>query len=237
MESSNQSDNKKIVPIAIPGIHDKFYRHLTSLLKGFSSPLILDMGAGHGYLVKKLFDNGFKVQAADLFPEYYYFDKVPCTRADLTKPLPFADQSFDVLIAVEVMEHITSHASLFNEAFRILKPGGLFLFTTPNILSLKSRFRFLFTGFFYSFSPLDAKRNDGLQHLASLTIDQYRYYALSSGFSDFAVTFDKKQSTSLWLTAFIPLMWLYCKITGHPYPIHNRLAYLTGRVLFVKLKK
>ncbi|OQA00352.1 MAG: hypothetical protein BWY70_00729 [Bacteroidetes bacterium ADurb.Bin408] len=135
------------------------------------------------------------------------------------------------------MEHITSHASLFNEAFRILKPGGILLFTTPNILSLKSRFRFLFTGFFYSFSPLDSNRNDGLQHIASLTIDQYRYYAMSSGFSDFDVSFDKKQSTSLWLTGIIPILWLYCKITGHPYTIHNSLGLLTGRVLFIRIKK
>lgn len=237
MESNCHNSNKKIVPIAVPGIHDKFYRYLTNLLKGFSSPHILDMGAGHGYLVRKLYEDGYNVQAADLFPEYYYYDKVPCTQADLTKPLPFEDQSFDVLIAVEVMEHITSHASLFNEAYRILKPGGLLLFTTPNILSLKSRFRFLFTGFFYSFSPLDIKRNDGLQHLASLTIDQYRYFALREGFSTFDVSFDKKQSTSVWLAGFVPFMWLYCRITGHAYPVHNKFTYLTGRVMFVRLKK
>ncbi|OQA00351.1 MAG: hypothetical protein BWY70_00728 [Bacteroidetes bacterium ADurb.Bin408] len=77
MESSPQSGNKDIVPIAIPGIHDKFYVYLKSLLKNFSTPLILDMGAGHGYLVKKLFNNGYHVQAADLYPEFIIATKYP----------------------------------------------------------------------------------------------------------------------------------------------------------------
>ncbi len=227
----------KIKPIAIPGIHDKFYIYLINHIKSYTNPSILDLGAGHGYLVKRLHEDGFNVNASDLFPESYYYDKVPCHKADLTQVLPFANESFDVLLAVEVMEHIFDHELFFREAHRILKKGGVLFFTTPNILSLKSRFRFLFSGFFYSFSPLDYNRNDGLQHTASLTVDQYRYLATKNQFTDIDISFDKRQSTSCMLTVLIPFIRLYCKMKSIKYSIHNNFDYLTGRILFVKIKK
>lgn len=237
MEKIDGNMSREVKPIAIPGIHDKFYNYLNKSVSAYPQPKILDLGAGHGYLVKKLFEAGYNIQAADLFPEYFYYDKVPCCKADLTKPLPFEDNSFDVLIAVEVMEHIFDHELFFNEAHRILKNDGLLLFTTPNILSLKSRFRFLLSGFFYSFSPLDYSKNDGLQHLASLTIDQYKYLALKSHFKDIDISFDKRQSSSLYLSFIQPFIWLYCKLNAIKFNIHNKFDYLTGRILFVKLKK
>jgi len=236
--AKNSIDNlREIKPIAIPGIHDKFYHYLTKTLSVIPNPQILDLGAGHGYLVKKLYDSGYDVHAADLFPEYFYFDKVKCHKSDLTKPLPFDDQSFDVLIAVEVMEHIFDHELFFSEAHRILKKGGFLFFTTPNILSLKSRFRFLLSGFFYSFSPLDHNNNDGLQHVASLTIDQYKSLALKCHFEDIEICFDKRQSTSVYLLVLQPFIWLYCKLNRIKFSTHNKFDYLTGRILFVRLKK
>lgn len=45
--------------------------------------------------------------------------------------LPFSDDTFDSSMATEVLEHISSPESLLLEAYRILKPGGLFFFTVP----------------------------------------------------------------------------------------------------------
>jgi len=227
----------EIKPIAIPGIHDKFYNYLKSHFVAFDNPLIIDLGAGHGYLVKKLHEKNYNVHAADLFPEYYYYDKVPCLKTDITKNLPFESNSYDIIIAVEVMEHISDHELFFNEAYRILKKGGLLFFTTPNILSLKSRFQFLLSGFFYSFSPIDNSKNDGLQHVSSLTFDQYKYIALKANFESIDYSFDKRQNTSLYLLLFKPLIWLYCKLKAIDLKPHNSFDFLTGRILFVKLRK
>ena len=237
MEKNSTDQLKEIKPIAIPGIHEKFYQYLNKTISVLNNPKILDLGAGHGYLVKKLFDAVHDVHATDLFPDFFYFDKVKCHNVDLTKVLPFDDDSFDVLLAVEVMEHIFDHELFFNEANRILKKGGFLFFTTPNILSLKSRFRFLLSGFFYSFSPLDYAKNDGLQHVASLTIDQYKYLALKSHFDDVEISFDKRQSSSMYLLIIQPFIWLYSKLNKIKFNVHNKFDYLTGRILFVKLKK
>ncbi len=236
MEQNNTNEPKEIKPIAIPGIHEKFYKYLISNLSN-KNLKILDIGAGHGYLVKKLFDDGYDVSASDLFPEYYYFDKVECKKADITQKLPFEDKSFDVVIAVEVMEHIHDHSSFFSETHRILKDNGFLIFTTPNILSLKSRFRFLYSGFFYSFSPLDHSKNDGLQHLASLTVDQYTNIGIKNNFKNIEIEIDKKQSTSKILLFLVPMMKIYCWLKKIDYKVHNQIKFLTGRILFFKFMK
>ena len=100
------------------------------------------------------------------------------------------------------MEHVNDHENFFREASRILRPGGRLYISTPNILSLKSRIRFLLSGFYYSFRPLEKRNYDGLQHVASLTLDQYNYIAIRQGFHAAEVEIDKQQSTSRWLLAF-----------------------------------
>ena len=45
-------------------------------------------------------------------------------------------------------------------------------------------FRFLFQGFPYGFKPLDMNQHDGMQHVASLSLNQYNYLALKYGFME-----------------------------------------------------
>jgi SAM-dependent methyltransferase len=45
--------------------------------------------------------------------------------------LPFADESFDVVTAFDVIEHCESESDAVREVFRVLRPGGLFLMSVP----------------------------------------------------------------------------------------------------------
>lgn len=215
----------------MPGVHQRFIPFFKKQVPD-NSMKVLDVGAGHGAFSKKLYELGYDVAACDLFPEIFYFDKIECRKSDLTQGLPYADNTFDVIVALEVMEHILDHEVFFREAQRVLKPGGRLFISTPNILSLKSRVRFLFSGFFYSFNPLDLNNNDGMQHVASLTVDQYNYLGVRNGFKTATINVDKRQSSSKWLMILYPFLWLYTQLTGIK-RIHNRINILSGRILFL----
>lgn len=66
---------------------------------------------------------------------------------DLNEFLPFQSGKFDAVNLVEVIEHIEHQAQLIREIRRVLKPRGEVLISTPNVLNVFSRVRFLFTGF------------------------------------------------------------------------------------------
>lgn len=226
----------EVKPITMPGVHSRFLKFFNERdePRGLK---ILDVGSGEGALTQKLHKLVYEMYACDFSPENFKYPSVQCDAVDITLPFPYTDQIFDRVIAVEVTEHIQDHENFFREINRILKPGGKLYISTPNILSMKSRFRFLFRGFPYAFKPLDMERHDGMQHVASLSLNQYYFLALKHGFKDAEYEIDRIQSTSLWLRIFLsPLMFLMSKIQGYS-PIHNQKKLLLGRLLFMVFSK
>jgi SAM-dependent methyltransferase len=49
--------------------------------------------------------------------------------------LPFGDAAFDMVVSVWVIEHLAAPEKVFTDVARVLKPGGHFLFLTPNALN------------------------------------------------------------------------------------------------------
>ena len=122
----------------------------------------LDIGSGNGDLIE-LMRSQFEINssACDYTDSLMKLADVKVTVANLNNDgLPYADQSFDLVTCTEVIEHLEHYRYTLREIYRILKPGGVFVLTTPNILNLKSRIRFLMFGFYNLFGPLHFKESN-----------------------------------------------------------------------------
>jgi 2-polyprenyl-3-methyl-5-hydroxy-6-metoxy-1,4-benzoquinol methylase len=62
---------------------------------------------------------------------------------DLNAEWPFANESFDVIVACEIMEHLFFLQKFIDHVHATLKPGGIFIGSVPNAFRMRNRFRFL----------------------------------------------------------------------------------------------
>lgn len=149
-------------------------------LSTFPKGKVLDLGCGHGDYSKRLNDLGFDVTACDVdISRFKYGGEIEFLACDITKGLAFPDSSADYIILMEVVEHLRNPYTVMAELKRILKPGGSLIISTPNILNLKSRVRFLFEGSYEYFRepPLDQARNPK-ETISNLHLVPYRYHEL-----------------------------------------------------------
>jgi 2-polyprenyl-6-hydroxyphenyl methylase / 3-demethylubiquinone-9 3-methyltransferase len=115
--------------VRIPWIIDKI---------GSTSSTVLDIGCGAGLLTNALAKVGHTVSGIDLSPSSLTIAKKYDETNSVTYKvanaysLPFEDQSFDVVCAMDVLEHVEEPSLLIAEASRVLKSNGLFFFHTFN---------------------------------------------------------------------------------------------------------
>jgi len=54
-------------------------------------------------------------------------------------PLPYQDNTFDVVFCTEVVEHTFNPIHIIREVNRVLKKGGIFIFSVPNVAAWQKR--------------------------------------------------------------------------------------------------
>jgi ubiquinone/menaquinone biosynthesis C-methylase UbiE len=101
---------------------------------------ILDLGCGMGALTKELMVYG-DVYGLDFSSESIKFCKERglnnVFQGDATN-IPFDDQKFDIVLSLDVLEHIQDHDKAVKEVKRVLKQNGLFIAFVPAFMSLWS---------------------------------------------------------------------------------------------------
>ena len=104
---------------------------------------LLEIGCGEGRGVALLQDKVNSYSGLDKIGEVVDSLNKAYPQADFKQsvipPLPYPDSSFDSIISFQVIEHIKDDITYLNEIFRVLKPGGVVLLTTPNIKMSLSR--------------------------------------------------------------------------------------------------
>ena len=103
-------------------------------------PRMLDAGCGTGQMLKHLQQHGDAV-GLDLSPEAIAFaasrDAKNLVLGSVTKP-PFSPGSFDIALALDVIEHVDDDRTILKGLLELIKPGGALILTVPAYESLWS---------------------------------------------------------------------------------------------------
>jgi SAM-dependent methyltransferase len=122
--------------------HNAYYDRpaMLSLMPELDGRKVLDAGCGPGAYAEQLVARGAQVLAIDVSERMLELaekrlqqaikkGQVELRVADLTQPLKLADEEFDFVNAPLCLDYVEDWQKLFCDFLRILKPGGLFLFS------------------------------------------------------------------------------------------------------------
>lgn len=131
--------------------YNRFYYHqeIFNLMKS-ENGYYLDCCTGFGMIPAYLQLKKYEGEACDV-EDHFKVKGVPFKRLNLNKRTPFENNSFDIVTNCEGIHCLTDPQGFIREISRILRKGGSFIFSFPNIHSLNSRWNFLRNGLLSGF--------------------------------------------------------------------------------------
>lgn len=94
---------------------------------------LLDLGAGAGIVTQMDFrGHARRICGVDLDPRVSENPFLDEGKVNDAAGIPYEDRRFDVVVSDNVLEHLVSPEDVFREVHRVLRPGGRFVFKTPN---------------------------------------------------------------------------------------------------------
>jgi len=192
--------------------HEKTHRKVLEIFSRFPERGdLLEMPAGEGALAWQLSKLGYRVTAGDIDPRFFKVRSIHCLPLDLNHDLPVEDMRYDFISCIEGIEHLEDQFHFVRECRRVLRPGGRLVLSTPNILNLASRLKYLMSGF-YSLVPRPINEFSQVpvfDHIHPVTYYQLRYMLHTQGFRITQVETDLYRRSALALFLLKPLTHLY----------------------------
>ena len=210
---------------ALPGI----YENVISSLDDCGVRKILDPPSGFGVLAQALKKKGYDTISLDIEQSKYVPEDGKIVISDLTRGIPFRNDTFDAVLCVEGIEHMHNPLQLIEETYRVLKKGGYLILTTPNAVNVRSRVKFLMRGELFWFDD-GATRTFG--HISPQFPFVLEHFFSKVGFTTLKVAGNKK----LTITGM-----LACALTKPLSALKrnrmNSLTYLASESLIYLCKK
>jgi len=193
---------REISELSTSGIHQAVLRAIAAAPALPTTGDHLDIGSGTGELLRLVRAHyPFRSFGCDYTDKLLSIPGAVIHTVDLNRePLPYGDNRFALVTCVETIEHLENYRELIREIHRVLQPGGVAVFSTPNILNLRSRLRYLSSGFYNLFGPLAADEpaiHTTRGHISPVSWFYLSHALLSTGFRDLRVTVDKYQRRSI----------------------------------------
>jgi 2-polyprenyl-3-methyl-5-hydroxy-6-metoxy-1,4-benzoquinol methylase len=227
---------EELIRYAAEGVHEKVLEYMEGLHRG----TVLDIPSGQGALSKGLEQMGFYAVLGDIARDNMLYRHGRCVQLDLHDPLPFRNKTFHYVTCIEGIEHIENPHHLIREFSRIIKKDGFLVITTPNIMTIKSRLRFLFYSyldFFRYFGPVPTHERHQIneydhQHLNPVLLGELKFILEKYGFKiDWLET---NRKVRRWKVIFPLLKWYIKRKTKKKYqgdPLYISDIILEGEIL------
>lgn len=202
------------------GVHEKVLNCFACLPKG----TVLDVPSGQGALSKSLEALGFKVFSGDIEIKNILYRNGRCVQLNLNHFLPFKPTIFDYVVCTEGIEHIENPHHLIREFGRLTRKDGYLIITTPNVMTIKSRLRFLFYSyldFFKYYGPLPPEvrytiKEHEHQHLNPVLFREIKFIFEKYGFKIERV--DTNRMVRKWKIFFPLIKWFIKYKTKKKFP-------------------
>ncbi|HUT37149.1 MAG TPA: class I SAM-dependent methyltransferase [Planctomycetota bacterium] len=196
---------------------------------------VLDAPCGEGALAWRLAQRGCEMWCLDCDAGVPRIEGVEFHVGDLQQRLPYDDGCFDCVACVDGIEHLENPFHVIREFGRVLRPGGLLVVSTPNVSSIRSRFRFLMSGFHSKFKrPPDEAKPSPRHHLAPISFPWLRYMLHTNGFRIRAARANRVKLASLPFAVLYPVSALYAALSfaRNDDPARRRRDWEVFRTLF-----
>ena len=185
-----------------PMFFEPFAMDMANRVSKLPAQKILEVAAGTGRvtkLISSLFKNSASIIATDLNPAMVSFGKTQAVNENVTwmeadaHSLPFEDNTFDCVVAQFGVMFYSDKVKAFKEAYRVLKPGGTFIFNSWDEINL---------------NPMAKQANDALKRF--FPIDTPAFYTVPFSYFDdkqiisdvTAAGFAKPEIEKVWLTGY-----------------------------------
>lgn len=126
--------------------HGPIVRGLSRAIALSPGPEVLNVGSGPFFELRELSQTAHRFTVCDIDARAIEVASsihgARLASADViapNEPLPYGSSRFDLVVSMDVIEHVLDPADWLREATRVLKPGGLLFLTTPNYASVSLR--------------------------------------------------------------------------------------------------
>jgi len=199
-------------------VHEFAFSIIYKNLGSFNKIKAIDLAAGAGSFVKRLSDKfpTWEIEINDFNNDSLLSNFIKY-KIDLNNNFSnnFINFNYDLVIAIEVLEHLENPWNFFREARKLLKKDGILILSTPNSNSMLDRLTYLIKGHSFYFGETGYSNSDG--HITQVPDWLLQKIAKSSGFSKINLYNDVDTKphtgliTKLKFLTLMPLSFLFAK--------------------------
>jgi 2-polyprenyl-3-methyl-5-hydroxy-6-metoxy-1,4-benzoquinol methylase len=138
MSTSPKWTGERLVPSVLSDVATEHLARYSFCLDLVKDKIVLDAACGEGYGTYLLSASAKIITGIDIDASIVKHAQLKYKNSNISfitgsvLQTPFADQTFDVIVSFETLEHLPEHEAMLQEFKRILKPQGLLIISTPD---------------------------------------------------------------------------------------------------------